>query len=321
MKKTTNDILIDKFGVTYESLSDDEKDDFWSELPDIEKYELNQQYLLENENPEYDYLVCWEPGRFGDDEVVTDFETMYEVDYQWWEFQKQARWESIEEMRNYMEHGNPLYDAQQIADSINSHNEEYDKGYSIYLTGDWYRLIENGRMLYSQFIAAEWYLYHELETLLDDLQEEHIPYTFVDDAINFMSSNRHNYQEGDQYNAGGREKELVGYNSKIRKYQSGVMVDKIKDALKKHADKFTGKTFRTDRNYDKGLETFDPFTDFIFYDEQSLKNVKTKKFLKTFTEHQVDFSEFLNILNDLKKIVSEDFKEIYEANKLEYQKQ
>lgn len=317
MTKTREEIVQEMFGVDYASLTEEQQEEFWDKLSDIEKYDLNQQWLLENENPEYDYLVCWEPGRFGDDDVVTNYETLYDVDLAWWEFQKQARWESIEESKQWMQNPNSHTTAENVAESINSFNKEYDKGYSIYLTGDWYRLIENDKMLYSQFIAAEWYLYHEIESMIDDLQEELIPYEFKKDD-DFLSNLGNG--NGSQYNAYGREKELVSYNNLINAYQRNKLFERIKEVMPRYSDKFTGKTFRTDRDYDKAEKTFDPFTDFIFFDEQSLKNVETKQFLKTFTEHQLDFSELLVMLNELKEICKSDFYEIYNANHAEFSK-
>jgi hypothetical protein len=130
--------------------------------------------------------------------------------------------------------------------------------------------------------------------------------------------NNLNTNDGSQYNAGGREKELVGYHSKIRKYQNDAVFDRIRDILTENADRFSGKVFRVDRDYDKPEKNADPFTDFIFFDEQSLKNVQPKKFLKTFAENQVDFSEFKKILDDLKEVVYYDFRDIYNTNHTNY---
>jgi len=316
MTKTREEIVQEMFGVDYALLNEEQQEEFWDKLSDIEKYDLNQQWLLENENPEHDYLVCWEPGRFGDDDVVTNYETLYDVDLAWWEFQKQARWESIEESKQWMQNPNSHTTAENVSESINSFNAEYDNGYSMYLTGDWYRLIENGKMLYSQFISLKWYLFHEVESLFDDMEDESIPYEFADDDV-LSSLNKPNDGEGSQYNANGREKELFQFKQKIFEYQRHRIFDRIDFILEKNSEKLSGKTFRTDRSYDRDDKNeFDPFTDFIFFDETALKNVKTKQFLKTFTENQIDFSECLLILNELKEICKYDYLEIYNENRL-----
>ena len=53
----------------------------------------------------------------------------------------------------------------------------------------------------------------------------------------------------------------------------------------KYETELSGKTFRIDTGY---TEPFDPFTDFIFFDTQSLKNVSPKKFLTTFNLPHVE---------------------------------
>lgn len=318
MRQEIEDLLVEMYDNFPKDASEDTKSDFWSDLSDLEKYKVNEKHLRQIGNPEYDYLVCWEPGRFNEDENVTDFDTMYDVDLSWWEFQKQARWESIEDMKQWMEKNPSRTTPESVAKSINAFNDEYDKGYNIYLSGDWYRLIENEIFLYSQFISAKWYLFYEAENFLDELLEKHIPHTFRDndDLLNFIS----NINERDPrkiYEASGRELELDSYKDKIRDYQSNDLIKRINFIIKKYSIVFSGKTFRVDTGYTQG-EDFDPFTNFIFFDEESLKNVFPKKFLKTFKQNQLDFVEFDKMTNELKDLVLQDFNKIYMMNKLKF---
>jgi hypothetical protein len=316
MKKSVDIIIAEMFDNYDINADDDAKDDFWHELTDEEQYMVNSRVQLENGNPKYDYLSCSEPGRFDNNEVVTDYETLYEVDYKWWEFQKKCRWDGIEEMKGHMNaNDTEYYSPQKVSEVINAFNDDYDGGYTIYLTGDWYRLIENGKLLYSQFISARWYLYYELENLLDTLGDENIPYSYKDSDDKLMFINEPDAAK--KYDAQGREYELESFNCEIMKYQHDEMIDKIDVVVDKYKCKFSGKVFRTQRD-ETIVNDCDDFVDFIFYDEQSLKNVSPKNFLKTFKQNQEEFSEFALLFSELVKIVTDDFYRIYDANKLKY---
>ena len=320
MRKEIEYLLVELYPSFKDIAADDDdaKDDFWRALPDREKYDVNSKYLKQVGNPEYDYLVCWEPGRLDNDVEVTDYETFYEVDYDWWEFQKKSSWESIEDMKVWMEKNPAQTTPERVAQSINSFNYAYGDGYSIYLSGDWYRLIENDVFIYSQMISAKWYLFYEAEKYLDDLQEENIPYSFKyddDDLLNTLNER----DPRKIYNANGRELELDSYRNKIREYQSNVLLSHIDSIIRKYKRVFSGKTFRVDKGYEPG-ENFDPFTDFIYFDEESLRNVRPKKFLKDFAANQIAFVEFEKMIDELKDIVKQDFEKIYNANKVRFSK-
>jgi len=316
MRPDIETLLAEEFP-DFASITDEEaKDDYWRDLSDQDKYRINEKYLRQIGNPEYDYLVCWEPGRFDNDEQVTDYPTMYEVDYSWWEFQKKARWESIEDMKEWMEKNPVQTTPERVAESINSFNSEYKDGYSIYLSGDWYRLIENNVFIYSQFISAKWYLFYQMEEYLDTLQEQHLPYKFKNDDDFLATLNERDPRK--IYEAGGRELELDSYQDKIRNYQNNHLLNHIDFIIRKYSRVFSGKTFRVDRGYDP--DDFDPFTDFIFFDEVSLSNVETKRFLKTFAENQIDFIEFQKMIDELKDLVLCDFERIYNSNRLKFTK-
>ncbi len=308
MKPDIDQILQKKYPDYSELVTDDEKDDFWDNLDNKETYQINKEYLMLIANPSYDYLMCWEPGRFDNNELATDYDDFYTIDYAWWEFQKRASWNSIEEYKKWMEQGSKTWTPEVVAKSINDFHERY-KNYSIYMTGDWYRLIDNDTFLYAQLISLNWFIYYKLEIYLDDLEDSHIPYTFKNDDL----TNLFNEKDPEKiYDAKGREKELESFKDKMRKYQINELSSIIDSTLSKFTDTLTGKTFRIDTGYD--ADNFDPFTDFIFFDIQSLKNVSPKEFLKTFKEHQVDASIIEKIIDELKLVIFNDFKRIYNDN-------
>jgi hypothetical protein len=310
------DQIIGEMFPEYRLLADEEaKDDFWSDLNEHQTYAVNREYLLRTENPEYDYLVCWEPGRMNDEESIFDYPTFYEFDVRWWEFQRDATWETIEDMKKWMEGGSKHHTPETVAKAINDHNERY-KEYEMYCTGDWFRLMEGETFIYAQMISAKWYVFYHLENLIDDMLDSHIPWEFKGDREDWLKAINADTPE-ETYEAGGRERELEGMKKKIRDYTNTTLLEMIETNLKKYP--YSGKTFRYDRGYvETETEKFDPFTDFIFYDVESLKNVRTKHFLEDFKANQGNSTDLDEIIVDLKEMVAGDFERMYNENRSRY---
>jgi len=330
MNKILEDIIENKYP-EYKKLpivdnildDDNPRDDFWDDLSEREHYDINAEFLKQTGNPEYDYLTCWEPGRIDDEkETLFDFKTMYDFDYSWWEFQKQAEYDGIEECKKWMEEGSDHWTPEKVAESINRINEKFKNGYEIYCTGDWFRLIEKDinnqeTFLYAQVISARWYLFYELEGYLSDLQDELLPYTLNEDRGDFLKMLNEKDPEK-RYKAGGREKELDTLQDLIRKYEQNQLLDLIDTTLLTYP-KFSGRTFRFDRGYyETETQKFDPFTDFIFWDEQSLRNVRTTNFLNDFTQKEKNPEDFTEIIELLKVQVKKDFMAFYDKNRSRY---
>lgn len=291
------------------------RDDFFDDLSEKERYDINAEALKKIGKTEYNYLECWEPGRLDTDETIFDFETLYEFDYKWWEFQKNAEYGSIEELKQYMVKGSNTWTPEKIADSMNRFEEKYKNGYSIYMSGDWFRLFDdNDIFLYSQFISLEWYLYYELESFVDNLRESALPYELNDKEFDFQTLLNENDPEK-KYKANGREQELDSLQDLIRDYEVNKLSKKIKQTIKNHPD-IAGKAFRVDIGYDE--KKFDPFTHFIFVDESTLKAIRTKHFLDDFNKLKEDEKVLENILSELKESVKNDFEEFYETNRKRY---
>ncbi len=295
------------------SLDDDAREDFWDNLSEQETYKINGIYLTNIGDKKYDYLMCWEPGRFDTDETVLDYNNFYDVDVKWWEFQKSAELDFIDDCKKWMEAGSKDWTPEKVAEIINNTTDRF-KEYRIYFSGDWYRLFDGDTFLYAELISAEWFLYYEIETFLDDLEDRHIPHTFraVDDMMQILNE----LDPEKRYDASGREKELDAFKNKMRTYLSNDVFENIETVLKEHPE-LSGKTFRRDLNYAND-ENFDPSTDFVFFDVQSLKNVRPKNFLEDIKSHQVDWSELEKVIDVLKAIALQDFERIYNANKSRY---
>ncbi len=293
------------------------RDDFWSDLTERQTYEVNAEFLKQTGDPKYNYLTCWEPGRLDDEkETLFDYPTLYEFDVSWWEFQKDARYESIDDCKKWMEQGSDHWTPERVAKSINDLEEEFKDGYQMYCSGDWFRLIENDTFIYAQIISAKWYIYYQLEGYISEMQDEYLPYSLNEDEMEFIELLNETDPEK-KYKAGGRELELDTLQDAIRKYEGKPLLDLIDKEIKLH--EFSGKTFRFDRGYEETKnEKFDPFTDYIFWDEQSLKNVRTTNFIEDFSKIQLDGPLLMDLIDNLKLKVHTDFMEFYNANKSRY---
>ena len=308
MKPELEDIIGGMFS-EFKLLKDEEaKEDFWSDLTESQSYAINKEYLLRTEKPEFDYLVCWEPGRLNENETIFDYPTFYEFDYKWWEFQKEASLESIEEMKKWMENGSKHYTPETISMAMDNHNKKF-KNYEMNCTGDWFRLMDGNTFIYAQMISAKWYIYDHLEKTIDELIEKNIPWKFKGDIENWLNAINSNIPE-ETYEANGRERELESLKTKLNEYNNNELLDIIQNELDNN--NYSGKTFRFDRGY--SVDNFDPFTDFIFYDIESLKNIRTKSFLKDFKENQEDSVKLDKIIEKLKLKITDDFKKKYEEN-------
>lgn len=310
------DTVIGSIYSEYNAITDeDEKETFWYNLSDKDKYLFNKEYLIQTQKPEYDYLVCWEPGRLDENESICNFNNMYEFDYAWWTFQKEAELDSINQMKKWMENGSEYHTPDKVARAINYYEEKYNE-YSMYCTGDWIRLIENDTCIYGQLISAKWYIYYELEMLLDDLIDKQIPWTFKGDTSNWLDAINANTPE-DTYEAKGRERELERLKKEVSKLLNETILNSLDERLKAYG--LDGKTFRYDRGYeDTENANFDPFTDYIFMDVESLKNIDPKHFVNDFKKYQGDSVDFDKIILDFKEQTIRDFKEIYDINTSKY---
>ena len=289
------------------------REDFWDNLTSIETYDINAQYLKEIGNEKYDYIMCWEPGRLDDEnESFFDYPTLYEFDYKWWEFQKEAEYEAVEDCKKWMEQGSEHWTPERVARSINRLEEKFADGYSMYCSGDWFRMIDNGVFLYAQIISAKWFIYYELENYVSELQDELLPYSLNQDDYDFQEL----LNEDDptkKYKANGRELELEALQELIRDYESNGLINLIDKSMTE--ENFQGAGFRFDRNYDReDPKNFDPFTDFIFWDEDSLKAVRPTDFLEDFSKIRADGSMLIDFIDDIRKQVKIDFMEFYNAN-------
>ncbi len=310
-KKTILDKILEKKFSNYKNISEDEKYDFWINLPKKTQYEINSEELKLIGKKEYDYINCIEQGRLYKYESLFDYPTLYEFDKSWWEFQKQTQKENIQKDIKLMQDKSDIKTLEKITEIQNKYEINYSE-YKINMRGVLFRIIENNKLLYSEFISIYSYIYYKIEDEIHTEIKQKIPYTYKCDENNLETSFNKKNPFDIYYNAQGRELELDSLNDKIEAYKNFKLEKIIEKYVSKYIKVFSGKTFRIDTGYEK--DNFNPFTSFIFFDEKSLKKIRIKHFLQDFKKCQLEYNKLENIIEDIYFKIKQDFEIIYEKN-------
>ena len=281
------------------------RDEFWDDLTEKEKYNINAEVLKTTGPKDNDYLVCFEIGRLEDAQTIQDFDTLYDFDKSWWEYQHSFLTEEYEKI----EEG-------ERKDRLKKRIDD-DSDYKIYCSGDWIRLFENDTFIYGQLISVKWFIFYELESYLSKLQEDFLPYSFKDDLKNIETIEK-TMNEKDpikRYDAQGREQELESLLTLIREFENNEMILMIDEELSNNPS-YSGKVFREHRGYTD--TNFDPFTSYIFWDEESLQTVRTTNFVEDFSSIEEPYEIIKNIIDNLMGEVEKYFKSFSLKNMKEF---
>jgi len=261
-RKDTIEKILNKRIKLYKKLNADNKEELWDLLSDYEKYTIN--------------LKVQKTVGFGNNKfTLEEYGTSFNVS----KYKNLRKWDK-EQYIYQKKHG-------QIS---------LDDKYKIYLFGDWCRLIEDKKLVYGILLSVSGYIYEQVTDQLMKFENNLYPHT-VDMKSKKESKKRVNpltkkkeyfYTMDFTTKAYGREKELKKLKDFIRKFEHETLYPKIKKYVAKHLKN------RTYRIVDK-KDTFDDFHQFLFSDQQALKNCTFEKFL-------IDFNELKRDTKDLKDI-------------------
>lgn len=288
---TSDDLLLFKY-LGYKDMTEDEKDDFWRELPDSEKYSVNQLTTKVNGFGE-DRLYCNESSRVNF--KFEDFENLLDWDIACWNQQREWR----------------------LADEY----QPFDKGeykFNTGMTGEWIRLIEKSRLLYGTIYSLHSFLWWKMEDLVFDIENELIPHEFKWEPPIDKTDECCGEEEscGDEcgcrrvkinINAFGREEEY----EKIRKLtydyiSTGSRGDKIIEEISKdHVGTFRIDSFEN---------PYDPYSDFIVCDKETLGKIRPRFFLDDFNSFIHLTSWIDELIIKLKVLIDKDFREYVKEN-------
>lgn len=293
---TIERILLKRFP-EYAGLNEEDKDDFFGDLDDAAKYEVNQEACTIDGIGE-DKIVCTEPGRMPEGKTLLDYVNIMKWDKEDWEFQRESRLKLAEDCK----------DPEKRKKAVQEVFEDYEI-YSLTLWGEWIRLIEKSRMIYGNLWSLSAYLQDLMDEWLTDWIRHAIPYDIEHQYVDSDDKSHGVCREVEFITkANGREKELDALQKKVWAYEKEKGLERIQNTL--NQANLRGCTFRID-NFEN---SYDPCSEFILADEEVAQEITFEYFLRDFQRFQKPKSLIDPVVEDLKKAVRNDFLTIYREN-------
>jgi len=261
-RRDTLEKIINKKIKFYKKLNADDKEELWNLLSDYDRYTIQLKVQKEIGFGNDKFSI----EEYGSSSDISKYKNLREWDKEQYTYQKK--------------HG----------------QTNLDDKYKIYLFGDWCRLIENKKLIYGILLSVGGYLYERVTDRLMKFENKLYPHT-LDVKSTKESKKRTNpltkkkeyfYTMDFTTKAYGRENELEELKSFIRKFEHEILYPKIKKYVAKHLKN------RTYRVVDK-KDTFDNFHQFLFTDQQALKNCTFENFLADFNELRRDNKDLKGI--------------------------
>lgn len=168
-----------------------------------------------------------------------------------------------------------------------------DVKYKLYLFGDWCKLIENKRLIYGTIFSVSSYILEKVEDRLRRFEDGLYPHT---SKFKFIPNNDKQNTSSLKITtkAYGNEDELEKFSRFKMNFVHNILSSKIKKYILKN---YKNKTYRIVEK----KETFDNSHQFLFSDNNALKNCSFNTFLD-------DFNKLKGDIRDLKMIEKKFFK-------------
>lgn len=237
----------------YSKLDKEQKEELWDLLSDYQKYVIFLKYQ-KKVGIGKDKITITEYGVNGED--LTKFKNLKQWDKANFTYQKK--------------HG----------------QTGLDDNYKLYLFGDWFRMIENKKLIYGEIFSVHSYIFDKVEDKLRKFEEGLYPHT-TKFWFKKTKDKRYSTMES-KTKAYGKEKELEQFSKFRMKFTQEILYPKIKKFILKN---YKNKTYRIVNK----KETFDNFHQFLFSDNEALRNCKFATFLD-------DFNKLKGDVRDLKII-------------------
>ncbi len=168
-----------------------------------------------------------------------------------------------------------------------------DIKYKLYLFGDWCRLIENKKLIYGEMFSVSGYILDKVEDRLRRFEDALYPHT---SKFKFIPNNdkENTSTLKTTTKAYGKEEELEQFSKFCMNFVQNILNPKIKKYILKN---YKNKTYRIVEK----KEIFDNSHQFLFSDNNALKNCSFKTFLD-------DFNQLKGDIRDLKIIEKKFFR-------------
>ncbi len=279
----SDDVIIFKYP-EFKDMDEDAQYDFWQELPDHEKYIINQITTIANGYGRFNlYVNEASRSQCG----LEKYSNLLDWDIDCWNLQR--KWRLNDEYSPY---------------DIGEYS--FNKG----MTGEWIRFIEDSRLVYGTFYSLASYLWWKMEDLVYDIENEIIPheYKWKTDPVEKCECGEPGCTRVQVIvEANGREKEY----DVLRKLTYSFIGDNgIGEILISNMVKGFKGTFRVDTFENP----YDPYSDLVICDQETLNNIKPENFISDFTRFQNESSVLDDLVKDLTEKVSFEYREFVKAN-------
>ena len=219
--------------------TDAEVDDVWDDVPQSKLLILNSACLLTT-GIGADYLYLNES--MSADKTLLDFETLFEYDYAYYQFQEAARHKDLSDYKG--------------AD------------YYAYQYNSWVRLLVNDQLYYGTFISLAMHIRDRVEEAGDTCIEALIPHQYIEGKDDGKPTNG-GFLLDLQLNANGFEGQLEELNSRWRNYLQDLWI-----SLSKRFSEQEAAVYTEDQHWDD-----DPHKLFIFKNVATIKQLRWRHFL------------------------------------------
>jgi len=231
--------------------------------------EFNHKKLLLEGNPDKDYIQCTELGRLECDNDIFKYDSLYEFDYDWWNYQREYTFKDLLDKSKYTI-GADIDNIEEETHKVIMHIErDFKNKYDIYLTGDWFRIIKDNKFYYANILSVKWFLFYQIEHYIEELYEN---------------------------------------NNDIKYYTdiSNQALEIIETVISKNYSLLDGTIFILDEKAKH--ENDENNIDFIFFNSKSTKKVSFNSFLKDIDNNTTDYNVLENILDIVKNEIKIIFK-------------
>ncbi len=243
----------------YKKLNSEQKDELWSLLSDYERYRV----LLKNQK-----RVGFGKNKF----TITEYGS---INKDLATYKNLKQWDK-EQYTYQKKHG----------------QTHLDETYKLYLFGDWCRLIEKKKLIYGEIFSVSSYISDNVSEQLRKFENALYPHASKMKFVKNKKKSKNSLTGKKEYfstmkittKAYGKEKELKAFSKFMMIFEHEILRAKIKKYVLKNMKN------RTYRIVNK-KETFDNFHQFLFSDNEALKNCKFETFLSDFNKLRRDHKE------------------------------
>lgn len=278
--------IVGELNPDFKNMDEAERLEYYNSLTDRQRYEININ-TLNRIGKGKNKILCYEPDRMDSNEKLLDYESVLQFDIEGRELHKDHQIKHIDQHST----------SDEVAAEEKLVLEEMFRLTQLDLPGEWFRFIENDKLVYSEIQSLRAYLRDTIDDTLEDLIAEYLSIDLPsdmdeNDTISMSLPNVSGTKVHDSVRA------------KVAEYEFNVLPGVLSKIL-------DGKDlFNTGFRLDDFEDPDEPFSLFIFCEEKAASSVKFGSFVEDFSIIQKDRSMLDEISHSFQAKVEEDLRAI-----------